>query len=77
LTVAFPETGSVWARTLEIGEEGMVKCTGFAKSNRDCLSVFETLRETPGVEELQIMQVRGDDPVQFSLNYLWNTRGNR
>lgn len=74
ITSAFPEYGTVWARTLEYHHPNTVKCTGFAKNNSNILTMLEPLGETPGVEDLQVVQMRGDDPVQFSLSYQWNAR---
>ncbi len=78
LTGAFPETGSVWARTLVIrNSEQTVQCVGLARSNRDCLAVFEALRQTAGVQDLQVVQVEGGDPIQFTLSYHWQPEGAR
>lgn len=71
LTAAFPETGSVWLRSIEIREAGTVACLGFGKSNRACLETLKTLRDAPGVTLLQVDQMRGDNPVQFSFRYTW------
>lgn len=72
LTQAFPESGEVWARSIEIKDQTRVVCSGLARSNADCLRMLEALRRTPGVEDLQLVQIRGDNPVQFSLSYRWN-----
>ena len=72
LVAAFPPTGEVWARTLEIRGMERVTCMGYAKNNRDWLAMRETLEKTTGVEELQVVQARGENPVQFSLSYRWN-----
>jgi Tfp pilus assembly protein PilN len=71
LTEAFPETGSVWVRTLEIRETDLVECAGSARSTRDYLAMLETLRKTPGVTGLQVGQVKGGSPIQFSFQYTW------
>ncbi|MBN1517812.1 hypothetical protein JXA32_14705 [Candidatus Sumerlaeota bacterium] len=74
LTGAFPETGSVWARDLEIRENGQVICSGSARSNADWLKMRDALSQSPGVTNLQVNQVRGDSPLQFSFSYQWDGR---
>ncbi len=71
LTEAFPETGSVWVRTLEVRETNLVECAGSARSTRDYLAMLEALRKTPGVTGLQVGQVKGGSPIQFSFKYTW------
>lgn len=71
LTEAFPETGSIWVRSLEIRESDLVECTGFARTTRDYLAMLEKLRTASGVTALQIGQVKGGNPVQFSFQYIW------
>jgi hypothetical protein len=71
VTEAFPERGDVWTRSLEIQNQSEVICTGFATSNDEYLKMFNALRATDGVQNLQIKQMRGDRPVQFSLSFDW------
>jgi len=71
LTGAFPEKGSVWVRSLEIKGLEKVTCGGEARSNADWLNMLERLRKLEGVEELQVLQVRGDDPLRFSFSFRW------
>ncbi|KPL10959.1 hypothetical protein AMJ85_05035 [candidate division BRC1 bacterium SM23_51] len=78
LTEAFPEDGTVWAKTVEIKElpdsgKITVSCSGKAQSNREWLRMLERLRETNGVEDLRFQQVRGENPLQFTLSFRWNT----
>jgi len=79
ITEAFPEDGTVWAKTLEIKvlpDSGQiaVSCSGKAKSNQEWLKVLERLRQTKGIEGLRFQQVRGDAPLQFGLSFTWNAR---
>ena len=69
---AFPEEGSVWVKTLEIKEASDVSCSGNATSNREWLRTLDRLRATKGITELQVMQIRGDNPMQFTLSFRWN-----
>ena len=80
LAEAFPEAGDVWAEWLEIKEQTdsgrlMVSCRGKARNNREWLQMLERLRQGKGIEDLRFQQVRGEDPLQFSLSFLWNAGG--
>lgn len=72
LTRAFPETGSVWTKAVEIRESGLVECSGSARSTAAYLEMLETLRSVPGVTALQVGQVKGGTPIQFGFQYMWN-----
>ncbi|MBM3335085.1 hypothetical protein FJY63_10535, partial [Candidatus Sumerlaeota bacterium] len=77
LTEAFPEDGSVWAKSLEIrntadSDQPTVSCSGKARSNRDWLRMLERLRETKGVSDLGFKQVTGTNPLQFTLSFRWD-----
>ena len=72
LTEAFPEEGSVWTKTVEIKEQSEVHCSGFAQSNREWLRVLDRLGEADQIQDLQVQQVRGEDPLQFALSFYWN-----
>ncbi|MCX8036638.1 MAG: hypothetical protein N3D11_06230 [Candidatus Sumerlaeia bacterium] len=76
LTEAFPEDGAVWAKSLEIRQlpdtgETVVSCSGKARSNREWLAVLDRLRKTQGIADLRFQQVRGEDPLQFTLTFRW------
>ncbi len=75
LTLAFPEEGSVWARTIEIRDAGAVACTGLARDHQSLLKTHEQLRAANGVAELKISQIRGKTPEQFTFDFVW--RGGR
>lgn len=76
LTSTFPENGDVWARSLEMQELlERVVCSGYARSEAAALRVHDELLKTEGVEDLKISQLRGTDPIQFSLSYRWNAGG--
>lgn len=72
LTEAFPEDGAVWAKQVGIKNLSEVSCSGSARSNQDWLRMLDSLRETKGVEDLQVSQVRGGSPLQFSVSFRWN-----
>ncbi len=71
LTNAFPEDGSVWATSLSIVDRERVVCTAIAENDLAWLGVHEALRNTPGVHDVKLTQVRGSSPYQFSLSYRW------
>ncbi len=72
LTEAFPETGSVWVRSIEMRAAGQTECQGFARNTASYLETLRNLRSVSGVEALQVGQVKGGDPIQFSFQYRWN-----
>jgi len=74
LAAAFPESGEVWAKSIQLNEEGKVTCTGFAKSEAALGSFLERLRSRPDVSVLQRGQQRSENPIQFSVTYKWEPR---
>jgi hypothetical protein len=68
LTEAFPEEGSVWLKSLEIKDRTEVTCSGQARDNREWMAMVDRLRKTSGVLDLQVLQVRGAAPLQFTLS---------
>ncbi|NPU99367.1 MAG: hypothetical protein HPY51_19395 [Candidatus Omnitrophica bacterium] len=71
LTEAFPEEGVVWAKILEIQDQSIVSCAGFAKSNADWLEMIDRLAADPRVADFQLQQVQGDAPLQFAFHFQW------
>ncbi|HBF34119.1 TPA: hypothetical protein DDW35_06110 [Candidatus Sumerlaeota bacterium] len=77
LTRVFPEEGTVWVKTLEMRElDGKnlrnISCGGQARSNPNWLQTSTKLGETPGIQDLKMQQIRGE---QFSFNFIWNGQG--
>jgi hypothetical protein len=68
---AFPEQGDVWAKSLQVGEGYKVTCSGFARNQAALLALLDRLRKNPSVISLQVQQMRGDNPVQFSFTCKW------
>jgi hypothetical protein len=82
LTLAFPETGGVWATRVEIKERRHVTVAGKAAGREDWLRTLEALRLVPGVRDLRVSQARvaGDakSPLTFALRFTWQpTAGSR
>ena len=71
LTSAFPENGTVVAKTLEIRDVNTVICTGTARDNTALLTMFRNLRSNPGVSDFH-PELRGNAPKQFTFKFLWN-----
>jgi hypothetical protein len=69
LTLAFPETGVVTAKTIDIREDGSVSCSGNAQDNSSLLAMQAKLNQTPGVTGLHLTQVRGKAPMQFTFEF--------
>jgi hypothetical protein len=78
LAEAFPAEGAVWARGIDIKEAdpdgalSLISCVGFARDQRVWLGALEKLRNTKGVSNVQVQQLRGDSPIQFSLRFNWS-----
>ncbi len=68
---AFPEQPNVWAKSFVVNAESQVTCTGFAKNQSAVLGVLEELRTRPNITGLQLQQVRGENPVQFTFTFKW------
>jgi hypothetical protein len=71
ITLAFPEGDAVWVKTLEIKELSKVSCSGEARTSRDWLLMLERLRKTAGINDLQVLQVRGNAPLLFTFTFRW------
>lgn len=71
VTQAFPETGSVTAKTVEIRDLSNVTCTGNARDNQSYLRLMASLRTNEDITDLKTESVRGANPVQFTLNFQW------
>lgn len=72
LAQAFPEDGSsAWAKTIEIRDVSNVTCTGNASDNQSYLRLLDQLRTNSEVSDLKTESVRGQRPVQFTLNFQW------
>ncbi len=76
LTEAFPENGSVTAKTFEIRELSSVACSGVAHDNEAWLKMRSQLQATREIADLKVDFVRGKAPsLQFSFNFRWEPGG--
>ena len=71
LTEAFPEDGSVSAKSVEIRDPAVVTCSAVARDTQAYLHLLDKLRATRGISSVNFEQVRGQSPVQFSFNFQW------
>jgi hypothetical protein len=71
LTEALPENGDVTAKTIEMQDSGTVICTGTATDNTALLKALDKLRAVPEIVDVQVDQVRGRSPLQFTFNFQW------
>lgn len=76
LTMAFPEDGSVTARTVEIRGGNTVTCTGVAQDYGALLQTLNQLRTANGVTDVKLQQTRGKSPMQFSFDVHYRNGGN-
>jgi hypothetical protein len=76
LTQAFPEDGSVTAKTVEIRDLNSVTCTGTARNYQVLLQTLQRLRALPQVREANLGPTRGQTPtLQFSFSFAWSEGG--
>jgi Tfp pilus assembly protein PilN len=73
LTLAFPEDGSVTAKTLEIRDLNTVTCSGTARDHAALLRTLTQLRAVAGVHDLKVDQIRGKAPLQFTFGFQYGT----
>jgi hypothetical protein len=73
LTEAFPEDGAVTAKSVEIREPALVTCTGTARDHQNLLQMLDRLRATRLVADINVDQMRGESPMQFTFNFSWGT----
>jgi Tfp pilus assembly protein PilN len=75
LTLAFPEDGSVTAKTVEIRDGNTVTCTGTAQDNGALRRTLNQLRTAAGVTDVKLQQLRGQSPMQFSFDIHYGNGG--
>jgi hypothetical protein len=81
LTDAFPETGVVSAKQIEIrdpnkpGELPTITCTGTAHSRTDLQQMKDKLSKASNVINVHTEQERGSSPVEFTFNFQWSEGG--
>jgi len=74
VTEAFPEEGSVTAKTVEIRNQSSVNVTGVTRDNSALLKTLDQLRLADGVAGLKVETIRGKSPMQFTFNFQWESQ---
>jgi hypothetical protein len=75
LTLAFPEDGSVTAKTIEVRDGNTVSCSGNARDNSALIAVLAKLRAADGVKNVKLGQIRGKSPMQFTFDFQYGNGG--
>ena len=75
LTEAFPEDGSVTAKSIEINSKSVVTCSGMARDNQSLLKTLDRLGAFREVSNVKVEQIRGKTPLQFTFNFHWTEGG--
>ena len=74
-TLAFPEDGSVTAKTIEIRDGNEINLSGTARDNAALLAMQARLRAAEGVSEVKVDQIRGKAPIQFTFDFQYGNGG--
>lgn len=69
VTEAFPENGSVTAKSIEIRSLSNITVSGSTRDNAALLHALDLLRQRPEVTSLQVEQIRGKSPAQFTFSF--------
>jgi hypothetical protein len=74
ITEAFPEDGSVSAKSLKVKDLSEITCEGQARDNQACLGLLERLGKVPQIKDtLKVQQVvTGKSPLKFTLSFNWS-----
>ena len=72
ITRAFPETGEIWLKQLNIRDDSQVMATGSSRDQNSLLATLDKLRITSGISNLELKSQQGSDPIFFSLEFDWN-----
>ena len=75
LSLAFPEDGTVTAKTIEIHDDNTVSCSGTARDSAALLAMQSRLRTTDGVNGLKLDLIHGKTPVQFTFDFQYGNGG--
>jgi hypothetical protein len=75
ITRAFPETGEIWLKQLNIRDDSQVMATGSSRDQNSLLATLDKLRITSGISNLELKSQQGSDPIFFSFEFNWNPAG--
>ena len=71
VTEAFPEEGTVTAKTVEIQDQSEVNISGVTQNNTALLEMLDRMRAMEEIQDVQVDTIRGRTPMQFTFNFLW------
>ena len=71
LASAFPGEGSVWVKNLRVKDRTSATCSGVASNRTAWMQVMDRLGKNKDLDELQVVQARGDTPFSFTLTFRW------
>ncbi len=74
VTEAFPEEGSVTAKSVEIRNQSAVNISGVTRDNAALLATLDQLRQAAEIAEVKVDTIRGKTPMQFTFNFQWEGR---
>jgi hypothetical protein len=75
LTLAFPEDGTVTAKTIEIENGNTISCSGNAQDDAALLATLARLRASDGVSGLKVDLIHGKSPMQFTFDFQYGNGG--
>lgn len=64
---AFPESGVVTARSVELRPPQTITVSGTAREHGALLATVDRLRQQPAVRSVRVEQIRGQNPAQFTF----------
>jgi len=73
LISAFPDGGDVWAKSIHISEGSKVTCSGFARNRAAFSTLHDRLRARADVSGIQVQTIRGENPIQFTFSFKWDS----
>ena len=77
VTEAFPEDGAVAAKTIGIREPATVTCSGTSRDLPSLDKTLDRLRANKEVSDVQVDQIRGKTPLEFTFNFRWRGGGSQ
>jgi hypothetical protein len=82
ITKAFPETGEIWLKQLNIRNDSKnmknvskVMANGSSSDQNTLLDTQDKLRITSGISNFKGKSLQGSDPISFSFEFDWNPAG--
>ncbi|MDE2641419.1 MAG: hypothetical protein OSB55_01530 [Verrucomicrobiota bacterium] len=75
ITRAFPPTGEIWLKQLNIRDDSKITATGSSKDQKSLLATLVKLRSTSGISNVELKSQQGSEPISFSFELDWNPAG--